>query len=149
MRSLRASTVTANAVSRAKTKAAVFKITNGGKYTPQVRALSRKLVKYGCSQEFVGAIIEDVCRAAGVYVNRRISRRTVARAIGEGGVAAKIQIVDEMSRFAISSDGTTHRNLEYMGRHVIVKAPTYTDDSASIPRVRLLLVDSELNSVEC
>jgi hypothetical protein len=98
MRSLRASTMTANAVSRAKTKVAVFKITSGGKYTPQVCALSRKLVKYGCSQEFVGAIIEDVCRAAGVHVNGRISRRMVARAIGEGGVAAKIQILDEISR---------------------------------------------------
>ncbi|KAJ7270507.1 hypothetical protein C8J57DRAFT_1605563 [Mycena rebaudengoi] len=77
MRSLRASTMTANAVSRAKTKVAVFKITSGGKYTPQV----------------------------------------------------------------LLSAAT--RNLEYMVRHVIVKAPTYTDDSASIPRVRLLLVDSD------
>lgn len=43
----------------------------------------------------------------------------------------------------LSSDGTSHRNQEYQGRHINVKAPNYTDDSPSIPRVRLLHVDSE------
>ncbi|KAJ7497804.1 hypothetical protein B0H11DRAFT_2226426 [Mycena galericulata] len=45
--------------------------------------------------------------------------------------------------FTISSDGTSHRNQEYQGRHVNVKAPNYTDDSPAVPRVRLLSIDSD------
>ncbi|KAJ7715048.1 hypothetical protein B0H16DRAFT_1340269 [Mycena metata] len=146
MRCLRAPTVTSNVVMRAKLNSAIFKLTKGGKFTSIARSLMRKLVKHGCSQEFVGVVIEDVCKAAGMKVDQRVSRRTVGRSIGEGAVAAKIQIIDEMahaSGFTISGDGTSHRNQEYMGRHVNVKAPTYTDDSPAIPRTRLLSIDSD------
>ncbi|KAJ7661704.1 hypothetical protein B0H17DRAFT_1144582 [Mycena rosella] len=97
MRCLRAPKVKSNAVAKAKEKALVFKLTHGRTYTPTARALARKLERHGCSQEFVGVVIEDVCNAAGVRVNKRMSRRTVGRSIGEGAVAAKIQIVDEMA----------------------------------------------------
>lgn len=98
MRSARAPTVASNAVAKAKTVALTFKLTKSGAYTPQARALARKLERRGCSQEFVGMVIQDVCKAAGVDVDRRMSRRTVGRAIGEGAVAAKIQIIDEMAK---------------------------------------------------
>ncbi|KAJ7805216.1 hypothetical protein B0H13DRAFT_1457852, partial [Mycena leptocephala] len=124
--------------------AMAFKLTTRGTYSPQSRALARKLVKHGCSQEFVGVVIEDVCKAAGVKVNRRMSRRTVSRSIGEGGIAAKIQLADEItqaSTLTASSDGTSHRNLEYQGRHITLRAPNYIGDAPAVPRVRLLGVD--------
>ncbi|KAJ7652643.1 hypothetical protein B0H17DRAFT_869410, partial [Mycena rosella] len=122
------------------------KLTHRGSYPPQARALARKLERHGCSQEFVGIVIEDVCKAAGVRVNRRMSRRTVGRCIGEGGVAAKIQLAHEIMdapSLTASSDGTSHRNIEYQGRHVTLRVPNYVDDSPPIPRVRLLGVDSD------
>lgn len=100
MRCLRIPTVKSNAARRAKATVSVFKLTTRGKYSPEARTLARKLTKHGCSQEFVGVVIEDVCKAAGVRVNRRMSRRTVGRAIGEGGLASKIQIIDEMAHAA-------------------------------------------------
>jgi hypothetical protein len=33
----------------------------------------------------------------GVHINREMSRRTVSRAIGEGGIAAKMQVTYELS----------------------------------------------------
>ncbi|KAJ7666543.1 hypothetical protein B0H17DRAFT_1143058 [Mycena rosella] len=93
MRAVRAPTVTSNAVAKAKSKAMAFKLTNGRTYTSQARGLARKLVKHGCSQEFVGIVVKDICEAVGVKVNRNMSRPTMGRSIGEGGVAVKIQIV--------------------------------------------------------
>ncbi|KAJ7672011.1 hypothetical protein B0H17DRAFT_1208806 [Mycena rosella] len=86
----RAPKVTSNAIAKAKAKALTFKLTKGGVYTPQAHALGRKLESHGRSQEFVGVAIQDVCKAAGVKCDRRMSRRTVGRAIGEGVVAAKV-----------------------------------------------------------
>ncbi|KAJ7691274.1 hypothetical protein B0H17DRAFT_935259, partial [Mycena rosella] len=115
-------------------------------YTPTARALARKLERHGCSQEFIGVGIKDVCNAAGMCVNKHMSQRTVGHSIGEGAVAAKIQIVDEMAHASSVSDSTSHRNQKYQGQHISMKALNYTDDSPAILRVHLLLVNSDTDN---
>jgi hypothetical protein len=67
-------------------------------YSPQAQELARTLVSAGCSREYVDNVIRAVCKNAGVTVQGKMSRRTVSRAILEGGVAAKIQIGHELAQ---------------------------------------------------
>jgi hypothetical protein len=92
-----------------------------GVYTPQARALARTLVTAGCTQDFVGVLIQKICKTVGVTVEEKMSRHTVARAIKEGGVAAKMQLAYELAEadsFTASSDATTHKHTEVVARHV-------------------------------
>ncbi|KAJ6506661.1 hypothetical protein C8R45DRAFT_1050930 [Mycena sanguinolenta] len=70
----------------------------GGAYTADARAMARALVGAGCSQEKVGKMIEYIARMAGRSVKQKMSRRTVQRALMEGGVAARIQLTHEMAQ---------------------------------------------------
>ncbi|KAJ7735672.1 hypothetical protein B0H14DRAFT_3898633, partial [Mycena olivaceomarginata] len=72
-------------------------LTKGGAYTADARAMARELVNAGCSQEKVGSIIQYVGQKAGRSVKKKMSRRTVQRALMEGGVAARIQLAHEMA----------------------------------------------------
>ncbi len=49
------------------------------------------LIAAGCSKEYVGSIIQMICKKAGVTVQGKMSRCTVSRAILKGGIAAQIQ----------------------------------------------------------
>ncbi|KAJ7631526.1 hypothetical protein B0H17DRAFT_1217810 [Mycena rosella] len=63
-----------------------------------------------------------------------------------GGVSAKEvwpQKSNLPTNYGRTLDGTSHRNIEYQGRHVTLRVPNYVDDSPPIPRVRLLGVDSD------
>ena len=98
----RAPKIRANAVNRAK-KAAnkenrTCKLLHKGAYSPQARELARMLVSAGCSRGYVSNVIHAVCKNAGVAVQGSMSRRTVSRAILEGGIAAKIQIGHELAQ---------------------------------------------------
>ena len=75
-----------------------YKLLHKGVYSPQARELARTLVSAGCSREYVDNVIRAVCKNAGVTVQGKMSRRTVSRAILEGGVAAKIQIGHELAQ---------------------------------------------------
>ena len=68
-----------------------------GVYTPEAKSLARLLVQAGCSKQYVGAVIEAVCKAAGVSVDVTMSNCTVSRAILEGGITAKIQLEFKIS----------------------------------------------------
>src|SRR5437016_2338844 len=77
----------------------------------------------------------------------RISHRTVARAVLEGGVMSDLQLVQEMLKtegLTMSSDGTTHRHVNFESRHIHMKVPLYkpNDPSAEIHKSRLVGVDS-------
>ena len=75
-----------------------YKLLHKGAYSPQARELARMLVSAGCSREYVSNVIHAVCKSAGVAVQGSMSRRTVSRAILEGGIAAKIQIGHELAQ---------------------------------------------------
>jgi hypothetical protein len=56
------------------------------------------LVAAGWSKEYVGSVIQMICKKAGVTVQGKMSRRTVSRAILEGGIAAQIQLDYELTQ---------------------------------------------------
>ncbi|KAH9915346.1 hypothetical protein B0H21DRAFT_703393, partial [Amylocystis lapponica] len=163
LRSDRAPRAMENAISMAKKtahkRALTLSLRHRGTFTPQARALARALVKSGCSQHTVATVIARVAHAMGASVKHNMSRRTVQRAILEGGVAAKVQLGHEMSHTAsltASGDGTTNRHINFDSRHIAMKVDTYLAKpltsstvspvtSSSIPKVRLLGVDSSVD----
>ena len=119
-----------------------------GVYTEEARELCRILVGAGCSQEKVGEVIEAVFEAVGIaFEGPKVSSRTVAQAVLEGGVMSDLQLAKEMSDtggFTMSSDGTTHRHVNFESRHIHLKVPDYNSDGPSEERhkSRLIGVDS-------
>jgi hypothetical protein len=144
----RAPDVFRKAIERTKDKEQKFALMEGGVYTDEARELCRVLVNAGCSQDLVGDIIDEVLAVAGISViGPKMSSRTVRRAILEGGVMADIQVGHEIAKassLTVSSDGTTHRNINYESRHVNVLAPIYESDEAAavVHQSRLVGVDS-------
>lgn len=60
--------------------------------------MARALVKAGCGQAHVSAVIKEISAGIGVMVTGNISRRTVGRSILEGGVAAELQLAHEIKQ---------------------------------------------------
>ena len=93
--------VTANAVKWAKHNSDkenwTYRLLHKGTYKPQARELACMLVAAGCSKEYVGSVIQMICKKAGVTVQGKMSRCTVSRAILEGGIAAQIQLGHELT----------------------------------------------------
>jgi methionine aminopeptidase len=92
------SDVKKTALKRAQKENKVHKLLDKGIYTEEARSLTCLLTKAGCSPEYVGSVIETVCKSAGVEVVGKMSRHTVGRAIIEGGVAAKMQLGYELKK---------------------------------------------------
>lgn len=94
--------IKAKAAERSKNKADKenhnFCLLEKGIYKPKVRELACTLVAAGCSQEYVGGLIQTICENAGLTITNKMSRRTVSRAILEGGVAAKVQLGHELTQ---------------------------------------------------
>ncbi|KAJ3559082.1 hypothetical protein NP233_g11354 [Leucocoprinus birnbaumii] len=66
-------------------------------------------------------------------INRQMSKRTVKRAVLEGGVAADIQLAYEMlnsDKLTFSSDSTSHEHIEYEVRTIAVRVLDYSDPDA-------------------
>ncbi|TFY83099.1 hypothetical protein EWM64_g903 [Hericium alpestre] len=78
-----------------------------------------------------------------------MSRRTVQRAVSEGGIASKVQVAYKLAQakgFTASSDGTSHRKINYEARHVNLIAPCYSDPSApAAHQTRLVGVNQALD----
>ena len=98
----RAPEIKAKAIECSKIKADkenhTFRLLEKGIYKPKVRELARTLVAAGCSQEYVGGLVQTICENAGLTVSNKMSRRTVSRALLEGGVAAKVQLGHELAQ---------------------------------------------------
>ncbi|KDQ57065.1 hypothetical protein JAAARDRAFT_131143 [Jaapia argillacea MUCL 33604] len=121
-----------------------FKLRDKGAYASETRALVRALVNSGCSQRKVGKVLKLVGKAMGMSIDREISRRTVGRIILEGGIAAEMQIGYEVSQvkgLAFNGDGTTLRRVNQESRHLVYRAPSYSDEP-SRHQCRFLGVDS-------
>lgn len=87
----------ARKVDRARKKFAFQRVTSKGVYTVQARQLARVMVDSGCAPAKVGPLMACLASAFGVHIDREMDRRTVRRAIAEGGVAAKMQAVYELA----------------------------------------------------
>ncbi|KAF7335877.1 hypothetical protein MSAN_02324700 [Mycena sanguinolenta] len=107
------------------------------------------MVDAGCARGKVGTLMERVGEIFGVHINRAMSRRTVGRAILEGGVAAKMQITYELGLnqgISISADSTSNRGINIESAHVALRTPDYKGgntsiDPSSMPKIRFLGVD--------
>ncbi|KAJ6547032.1 hypothetical protein B0H19DRAFT_990256, partial [Mycena capillaripes] len=73
--------------------------------------------------------VMSCAEAFGIKIRQRfMSRRTVARAIDEGGKYGEIQLGREImdsAGFMESSDGTTHRGITIESRHITLSVPSY------------------------
>ncbi|KAF7346731.1 hypothetical protein MSAN_01811400 [Mycena sanguinolenta] len=82
-----------------------------------------------------------------------MSRRTVSRAIEEGGIAAKMQIAYEIGLskgITVSGDSTSNRGINIESTHLATRVPNYKSgnleiDPNSTPRVRFLGVEKTLD----
>lgn len=74
-----------------------MKLTRAGFYTPEARVLMRVIAQSGCAREKVGKIMIQVAKFFGITIKNAVSRRTVSRAILEGGIAAKVQLGYEIA----------------------------------------------------
>lgn len=102
-RCARAPQVLAKAIARAEDKSRrdtarsfQHRIRYKGVYTPEMRASIRQMVKSGCAPNRIGQVVQEIARIAGMDVKCAVSRRTIHRAILEGGVAAKVQLGHEI-----------------------------------------------------
>jgi hypothetical protein len=86
------------AVDRAKKKWSMVRMTKRGAYTAQARSLARLVADSGCARGKVGPLIKWIGQIFGIRVDRCMDRRTVGRAIEEGGVAARMQAIYELAQ---------------------------------------------------
>ncbi|KAJ6627742.1 hypothetical protein B0H10DRAFT_1664103, partial [Mycena sp. CBHHK59/15] len=73
----------------------------------------------------VSAIIQSIAEALNVNLVGDLSARSVGRVVKEGGVAAQLQLVDEIKLTKSIGDGTSHRRSQYESRHGMNDVPTY------------------------
>ncbi|KAJ7118170.1 hypothetical protein C8R44DRAFT_625985 [Mycena epipterygia] len=124
-------------VQKAYRKVRIWHPTKNGQYSEAARELARDLTYAGCAVGKVEFVVKSCARAFGVKIrgNRFMGRRTVGRAIDEGGKYGEIQLgreIMEAPGFVESSDGTTHHGITVESRHVTLLAPSYepgVDDS--------------------
>ncbi|KAJ7719825.1 hypothetical protein B0H16DRAFT_1794260 [Mycena metata] len=140
-------------VARAKEKWSVCRVTEKGIYTAHAQRLARIMADGGCARAKIGPMMERIAEVFGVHINRAMSRRTVGRAIEEGGVAARMQLIYELSKnkgVTISADNTSNRGQNIENRHLATRAPDYKSGSLDTdpnltPKVRFLGVEKTLD----
>ncbi|KAJ7604097.1 hypothetical protein DFH06DRAFT_1349727 [Mycena polygramma] len=158
----RAAGVMARTVARIEKKPGVSKVTRSGIYTSQTRRLARTMVQSGCARGKVGPLMSEIASVFGVKISRKMSRRTVSRAILEGGVAASMQMTYEIGLntgnylryflaslnltkiipgLTISADSTSNRGNNYEATKIAMRVPHYASgrvdvDPISIPKIR-------------
>jgi hypothetical protein len=151
--------IKSTAAKRAKNSAnkenCVLDLKSKGAYHPKARELAHALTVAGSSQKYVSTVIQTVCQHAGVTVRGQMSRRTVKRAIEEGGIMAEIQLGHELTHtkgnfsilyllfftkmtlnlaFTGSIDGTTNKSLNFDSRHIAFENPFYNPADSKYPK---------------
>ncbi|KAJ7432104.1 hypothetical protein B0H11DRAFT_1890622 [Mycena galericulata] len=102
-----------------------------GVISQAMRTCIQDLVSANVPVDNVAFIVSTVAEALGVELIGDFTARSVGRIVKEGGVMAQLQIIDELKgadHVTISSDGTSHKKLQYESRHMMLDVPTYVDD---------------------
>lgn len=157
----------------------VVKNTHKNYYSNRLRALIRKLCGHGVSLGKCGIVIAEFmkfhCVSMGIESSKariRIpSPRTIARIIGEAGVASKLHLAWDMLRtkgsfvmlksflmnvtyshagFTTGGDGTTNKSQNFDARHINVQIPEDSSSpailgSSTVRKVRFAEVQLEGN----
>jgi hypothetical protein len=96
------------------------------------------------SQDLVGDIIDEIVAVAGISITGpTMACRTVRQAILEGRVMANIQMGHEIvhtGSLTVSSNGTTHKNVDYEARHIYILVPIYESEEAHVVKHQSCLV---------
>ncbi|KAJ6632369.1 hypothetical protein B0H10DRAFT_2206734 [Mycena sp. CBHHK59/15] len=125
----KAAAVAAASIQKASKEAVQIK-DHGGLICLPVRSMVRDLVSKGhVTEENVDAVFKRVAEVLDVNVVGNISRRSSARIVGEGGIAAKVQLVHELERtqsFTASGDGSSFKNIPHEGKHIILDTESYS-----------------------
>ncbi|KAJ4484512.1 hypothetical protein C8R41DRAFT_921591 [Lentinula lateritia] len=93
------------------------------------------MVLSGYSWKQVGGLIQRIGHTFGLNLTSEMSRRTVSRAILEGGVAVKLQMGYEILNtpgMTLSADSTSRRKQNYESRHIALQVPDYAELKNSI-----------------
>ncbi|KAJ8481993.1 hypothetical protein ONZ51_g5623 [Trametes cubensis] len=104
-----------------ETGGSVLKLKHKGIIPDSTRNLIRDLISFGLKVHQVREVIEAVADVAGAVVDGNISERSVRRITLEGMIASELQVAVESKSaegITISSDGTTHKNVNYDSRHL-------------------------------
>ncbi|KAI0738461.1 hypothetical protein C8Q80DRAFT_1113708 [Daedaleopsis nitida] len=113
-----------------------------GIITSAARATVRELVALGVPVKKVNRVLAVLARLTGVTVIGSIDGRSVRRIVLEGGIAARIQLVEEIrdaDGITLSGDGTSHRKINYHARHAYLNKVDGTHTR------RFLSVNTEAN----
>ncbi|KAF8221754.1 hypothetical protein L208DRAFT_1529449 [Tricholoma matsutake] len=90
-----------------------------GVITEVSRAMMRDLVSLGVKANSVNVAVGCIAGHLGTKIEGKFTRRSTCRAVIEGRVASSMPIAEEIKsgkEITISSDGTTHRNINYESR---------------------------------
>ncbi|EPQ51558.1 hypothetical protein GLOTRDRAFT_96296 [Gloeophyllum trabeum ATCC 11539] len=147
--------VVSKAVKKYVQESRIVRLKFKGVYTLAARMAARKLINFNVASEHIRDVFNTVAELLGVSIppEDKMSRQTVRRAVLEGGVAAKLQVVFDIMQsegFMISGDGTSHRHINYESNFIALSTPVYTTSSSSGPtgkahRLRTLGVHSATN----
>ncbi|KAJ3859748.1 hypothetical protein EV359DRAFT_67902 [Lentinula novae-zelandiae] len=94
--------------------------------TPEMCLCIMDLVGEGASPEKVNNIIHSVGKSLGITVTDNISGRSARRVVGQAEIATQLQAVDLITcsnGVILSSDGTSHKGLNYESRHAHFRDP--------------------------
>ncbi|KAH6912232.1 hypothetical protein BKA70DRAFT_1535548 [Coprinopsis sp. MPI-PUGE-AT-0042] len=122
-----------------------------GTLSLKARAAVRQLTGLGVPEGKINDTIHIVAESLGVDIADAISRRSAGRIANEAGLAAQLQLVDELrpenckDGHTISSDGTTIRHRNYESRHVTLSVPSYTEKGGKTVQNRVLGLSTAVN----
>ena len=161
------------AVSKAVQKATTHQLQEKGAVLEASREMVCELVQLNVPVANISSVVKVVNDSAGVTTNGLISQRTVSQIVLEGGVASKVQLVEEiwavdsqcefsydysnalccLSGIALSGDGTTHKSVNYESKYVTLQVPDYVacssggapDAMTAIPADHFFGISSALN----
>ncbi|KAJ7362822.1 hypothetical protein DFH08DRAFT_627347, partial [Mycena albidolilacea] len=121
-------------------------------YIADARRLARKLLSCGCAKGKVCLALQTCAEIFDIaIIGTFMTRRTVARVRDEGGKYGEIQLAREIMDGRESSDGTTHRGMNFEARHTTLRAPSYAsgvndaDRSTWTPQTRVIEVAPALD----
>ncbi|KAI5892028.1 uncharacterized protein SCHCODRAFT_02667573 [Schizophyllum commune H4-8] len=110
----------------------VFTPKKGHQYSPTSRWLGRQLMRYGVKPHWLDSAVKDVAFAFGIRIKGRfLSRRTAGAVKLELGMWSLLQLGKEIKdcmAFVCSSDGTSHKKIQYESTCISLRAPTYEPD---------------------
>ncbi|KAL1664394.1 hypothetical protein GGF50DRAFT_54962 [Schizophyllum commune] len=106
---------------------------DGNHFSWKSRWITRQLGIYGVKARYMNAVISDCASLFGIILKSAfLGQRTAGRILtGELGIWTLLQLAREVKDsmgFICSSDGTSHKKIQYEATHISHAVPTYAPD---------------------